>query len=106
MVGTPPTRQSSARQRGISSAQDYSRAHPASVALAILLVASMIVAAIQGSKPFWWDSHGYWELAEGFNDSGAFSFGHYVYDGLRGYALPLTYYGLHHGGLQLGLGPK
>ena len=105
MVGTPPIRQSSARQRGISSAQDYSRGHPALVAFAILLVASLVVAAIQGSKPFYWDSHGYWELSEGFNDNGTFSFGHYAADGLRGYVLPLTYYLLHHGGDKLGLGP-
>jgi hypothetical protein len=105
MVGTPPARQSSARQRGISSAQDYSRAHPALVAFAIGLVASLAVAAIQGSKPFYWDSNGYWELSEGFNHDGSFSFGHFPYDGLRGYGLPLVYYLLHHGGLQLGLGP-
>jgi hypothetical protein len=105
MVGTPPIRRSSAPQRGIASAQDYSRAHPAQVAFAILLVAALIVAAIQGSKEFWWDSHGYWELSEGFNHAGTFSFSHYAYDGLRGYALPLTYFLLHHGGLQVGLGP-
>ena len=105
MVGTPPIRQSSAFRRGISSAQDYSRGHPALVAFAIILVASLVVAAIQGSKEFWWDSHGYWEFSEGFNHAGTFSFSHYTYDGLRGYALPLTYYGLHHGALHLGIGP-
>ncbi len=105
MVGTPPIRQSSAPQRGISSAQHYRREHPAAVAFAIVLAAALIVAAIQGSKEFWWDSHGYWELSEGFDHAGTFSFSHFPYDGLRGFALPLVYYLVHQVGDIFGLGP-
>jgi hypothetical protein len=108
MVGNPPLRRSSASDRGISWAEGYRRGllkHPGAKAFAILLAACLVIAAIQGSKTFYWDSHGYWELAEGFNNGGTFSFSHFPYDQLRGYALPLTYYFLHHGGLHLGLGP-
>jgi hypothetical protein len=87
------------------TARSFAARRPGLTAFAILLVAALAVAAIQGSKPFYWDSHGYWELSEGFNHNGTFSFSHYPYDQLRGYALPLTLFLLHHGGNHLGLGP-
>jgi hypothetical protein len=85
-------------------ARGFAARRPGIAAFAILLAAALLIAAIQGSKPFYWDSAGYWELSEGFNNHGSFSFSHYPYDQLRGYALPLTYYVLHHGALHLGVG--
>jgi hypothetical protein len=108
MVGNPPVRRSSAFRRGNSWAEGYRRGllkHSGASAFAIILAACLVIALVQGSKAFWWDSHGYWELSEGFNNAGTFSFSHFPYDQLRGYALPLTYYFLHHGGNKIGLGP-
>jgi hypothetical protein len=92
------------RSRGVKSARSFAARRPGLTAFAILLAAALIVALIQGSKPFYYDTGGYWSLAEGFNHDGSFSFSHYTYDQLRGYVLPLTFYVLHHGTLHLGIG--
>ncbi|MBS1675749.1 MAG: hypothetical protein JST08_00040 [Actinobacteria bacterium] len=78
---------------------------PAITAFAILLLASLLVGAIQGSRPFYFDSGNYWALSESFNNHGSFSLLHFEYTGLRGYALPLTFYLLREVGGLFGLGP-
>lgn len=65
---------------------------PATVAAALAFAAFLIAALIQGEKPFYYDSEAYWALADTFAENGHFSLFDYGYNGLRGYALPLTYY--------------
>jgi hypothetical protein len=59
---------------------------------AIVFFAGLVVGLIQGTKPFYADSGDYWHLAKTFTNHGSFSLLHFEYTGLRGYALPLTYF--------------
>lgn len=79
-------------------------AHPAATAFACLFLAGLFLALLQGSKPFYFDSGNYWDLAASFDAGGHFSLLNFEYTGLRGYALPLTYFGLRETGGHLGLG--
>jgi hypothetical protein len=49
---------------------------------------------LQGEKPFYYDSGGYWLLGETFGLGGHFSLLNFT-SPLRGYLLPLAYHGLH-----------
>jgi hypothetical protein len=53
---------------------------------------ALLVALAEGTKPFYFDSGGYWNLSESFTRSGHFSFFDFE-DPLRGYALPLLFWG-------------
>jgi hypothetical protein len=68
------------------------RAHPAATSFACLFVVGLLVALLQGEKPFYFDSGSYWLLSETFSANGGFSLLDFEYTGIRGYALPLTYF--------------
>jgi hypothetical protein len=57
------------------------------------LVASgtLLVAALQGTRPFWGDSYGYWLLSSTFIQNGHFSLLNFA-SPLRGYVFPLIIY--------------
>ncbi len=63
---------------------------PATVAFAIAIATFVVVALIQGQKPFYYDSETYWSLSETFTKDGHFSLLNFE-NGLRGYTLPLIY---------------
>lgn len=92
-------------RRRLSSDMRFPTGRPAVTAFAIILVACLITGVIQGSRPFFYDSGGYWALSETFGSHGSFSFLDFEYNGLRGYALPLTFYLLHEVGGIFGVGP-
>ena len=48
-------------------------AHPAATAFACLFLAGLFLALLQGSKPFYFDSGNYWDLAASFDAGGHFS---------------------------------
>lgn len=73
----------------------------AAAAFGVAFVAMLIVALLQGEKPFYYDSGIYWGLGDRFVKDGAFSLTNFD-DPLRGYLLPLIYHGL--AGLSDGLG--
>lgn len=77
---------------------------PALSAFVALFLASLAVALIEGSKPFYFDSGNYWQLAETFGVHGSFSLLNFEYTGLRGFALPLTYFLMMELGGLLGFG--
>lgn len=72
---------------------DVVREHPALTACLIGVLATLALALAEGTKPFYFDSGGYWNLSETFTASGHFSFLDYQ-DPLRGYALPLILWAL------------
>ena len=65
---------------------------PAVIAFAAAFVAFLVVALLQGEKPFYYDSGTYWSLSDSFVKNGHFSFLNFENTGLRGYALPLIYF--------------
>jgi hypothetical protein len=67
------------------------QAHPALAASVVGFTGTLIVALIQGPKPFYGDSGGYWSLASSFTHSGHFSLLNFT-SPVRGYALPLIYH--------------
>jgi hypothetical protein len=71
------------------------RARPAlgPVAFGLALAGAASIALLQGSKPFYYDSGGYWSLAGSFTQKGHFSLLNFE-SSLRGYGLPLIYRGL------------
>jgi hypothetical protein len=73
----------------------FSRRWPwvATLAFAIAFLGTLAVAMLQGEKPFFNDSGGYWELGTTFAASGHFSLLNFS-DPARGYLLPLIDYGL------------
>lgn len=79
---------------------------PGLVAVAVIFLSALAIGLIQGEKLFYYDSGSYWELAGSFDDHGSFSFLHFEYTGLRGYALPLTFYLLREIGDLFGIGPS
>jgi hypothetical protein len=62
---------------------------------------TLLVALCQAPKPFYYDSGGYWTLAEAFTRQGHFSLLNFD-DPLRGYVLPLGNYALQIVGKGLG----
>jgi hypothetical protein len=60
-------------------------------AFAVALVAALIVGLIQGVRPFYADSEGYWQLSQSFTATGHFSLESFV-STQRGYFLPLVIY--------------
>jgi hypothetical protein len=80
--------------------------HLALTGFVVVFAASVVVGLIQGPKLFVYDSANYWELSETFNHNGHFSFLHYEYLGIRGYAMPLTFYLLHEVGSLFGSAPS
>lgn len=75
---------------------------PAVCAFAISFVAFLAVALVQGEKPFYYDSHGYWVLSQTFSVDGHFSLLNFENNGLRGYSLPLVLFGVRNAGEALG----
>lgn len=67
------------------------RSHPIVTALVVAFAGVLIVALIQGPRPFYGDSSKYWRLASEFTRGGHFSLLNYA-DPLRGYAFPLAIY--------------
>jgi hypothetical protein len=63
------------------------------VAFVVVFVAALAIGLLQGERPFYGDSGAYWELAELFGREGHFSLLNFD-SPLRGYALPLTLYGV------------
>ena len=78
--------------RSFRNAPATIQAHPAAVAFACLFAVGLLVALLEGHKPFYFDAGYYWELAGSYSQDGHFSLLNYEYTGLRGYALPLTYF--------------
>ncbi|HEY2180662.1 MAG TPA: hypothetical protein VGH09_03220 [Solirubrobacteraceae bacterium] len=70
-------------------------------AFAIALAATLTIGLLEGKKPFYFDSGGYWELGETFTQHGHFSLLNFN-SPLRGYLLPLINHLLRV--LALGLG--
>lgn len=66
-------------------------AQPAAIAFGIGFCACLLVALVEGNKPFYYDSGTYWSLADSFTRDGSFSLLDFENNGLRGYALPLVY---------------
>jgi hypothetical protein len=64
---------------------------PALNAFLVVFVGTLIVALIQGPKPFYGDSGGYWQLASTFTHNGHFSLLNFESE-TRGYVLPLAIY--------------
>lgn len=77
------------------------RSKPSAIAFAIALAATLVVALLQGAKPFYDDSGGYWSLGETFTSAGHFSLLNFT-SPLRGYLLPLIYHGVHELAAALG----
>jgi hypothetical protein len=82
--------------RGEPTAQLQSRvsrrpAHPALWALAAAFAGTLFIGLLQGSRPFYADSEGYWVLGNAFSYTGHFSLLNY-YAPSRGYTLPLVTY--------------
>jgi hypothetical protein len=76
-------------ERGrLDAALGAARDSPALTAFAIGALAALLVALAGGTKPFYFDSGGYWSLSESFTGSGHFSFYDFQ-DPLRGYSWPL-----------------
>jgi hypothetical protein len=69
------------------------RAHGAAVACAFVIAfaASLVLALLQGPKPFYADSGSYWSLASSFAHDGHFSLLNF-HSPLRGYAMALITY--------------
>lgn len=67
------------------------RAHPAVAGFAIVFTGTLIIALLQGAKPFYGDSGGYWSLANSFTHDGHFSLLNFE-SPVRGYAMPLVTY--------------
>jgi hypothetical protein len=65
----------------------------AAVAFSIAFAATLLVALLQGPKPFYGDSGSYWSLASTFTRDGHFSLLNF-HSPLRGYAMALFTYGL------------
>lgn len=65
---------------------------PATVAFAIAFCACLLVALVEGEKPFYYDSGTYWALSDSFDQDGSFSILDFENNGLRGYGLPLVYF--------------
>ncbi len=63
------------------------------LAFAVAFLGTLAVAMLQGEKPFFNDSGGYWELGTTFGANGHFSLLNFS-DPARGYLLPLIDYGL------------
>jgi hypothetical protein len=76
------------------------QARPALNAFLIAFVGTLIVALIQGPKPFLGDAANYWQLAETFTRGGHFSLLNFE-SSVRGYALPLAIYVLRRFGEAL-----
>lgn len=72
------------------------RPRPSAVALAFLLAfaATLTVALLQGTQPFYYDAGAYWQLGETFTVHGHFSLLNFD-DPLRGYLWPLGDHLLH-----------
>jgi hypothetical protein len=85
----------SGSQRRLAAVAAAGRSQLPSVALAcgVAFAGTLIVALLQGEKPFWGDSGGYWSLAGTFTENGHFSLLNFN-SPLRGYLLPLINYGL------------
>jgi hypothetical protein len=66
-------------------------ARPALAAFVVVFTGTLVVALIQGPKPFYGDSGNYWELASTFTHNGHFSLLNFE-SPARGYALPLIIY--------------
>lgn len=63
---------------------------PATIGFTVAFVAFLVVALLQGEKPFYYDSGTYWSLGDTFSADGSFS--PFDFDSsLRGYSLPLIY---------------
>jgi hypothetical protein len=77
------------------------RARSALSSFTIALAATLGVGLLEGNKPFYFDSNGYWELGETFTHHGHFSLLNFD-SPLRGYLLPLINHLLRE--LALGLG--
>jgi hypothetical protein len=69
------------------------RPGPALAAFGIAFAGTLLVAMCQAPKIFYFDSGGYWTLAEEFTRNGHFSLLNFA-DPTRGYAQPLLNYGL------------
>jgi hypothetical protein len=75
----------------LSSVSSRRWSHPAIFALGIVLAGTLAVGLLQGPRPFYADSEGYWALSEAFTQNGHFSLLNF-YSPLRGYTLPLIIY--------------
>lgn len=62
-----------------------------SAAFGLSLAGATLIGLLQGVKPFYGDSLGYWQLAETFTHNGHFSLMNYEND-LRGFVVPLFTY--------------
>jgi hypothetical protein len=71
------------------------------VAFGLTFAFVFVVALLEGTKPFYYDSGEYWALGSTFIKHGHFSLLNF-YSSIRGYLLPLIYRGLH--GLAVALG--
>jgi hypothetical protein len=81
-------------ERGrLAAALRAARDSPALTAFVIGTLAAFLVALDGGTKPFYFDSGGYWSLSESFTGSGHFSFYDFQ-DPLRGYSWPLILWAL------------
>ena len=67
--------------------------HPAVGAFVVAFAGALAVGLLQGVRPFYGDSEGYWLLSQSFIVSGHFSLLNFV-STQRGYFLPLIIYGL------------
>jgi hypothetical protein len=76
---------------GAPSALSRWQSRPVPTAFVIAFAGTLIVALIQGPKPFDGDSGNYWALAETFTHNGHFSLLNFE-SPVRGYALPLMIY--------------
>lgn len=76
------------------------QARPALNAFLVAFVGTLIVALIQGPKPFVGDAGNYWQLGETFTRDGHFSLLNFESE-VRGYALPLVIYVLREFGEAL-----
>jgi hypothetical protein len=66
---------------------------PTVLAFATAFAVTFAVAMLQGEKPFYTDSGGYWALGETFTVNGHFSLLNF-HDEIKGYAFPLITHGL------------
>ncbi|HEY2283991.1 MAG TPA: hypothetical protein VGH60_10630 [Solirubrobacteraceae bacterium] len=84
------------QERGASKLPDVlarRRPGPAVIGFAVAFAGVLLVGLLQGTRPFYGDSSEYWSLARVFTKPGHFSLLNFE-SPLRGYALPLTIYGL------------
>jgi hypothetical protein len=79
------------RARAVALPRDW----PWAVVLAfgVAFAGALAVAMLQGEKPFYNDAGGYWQMGTTFTASGHFSLLNFS-DAVKGYALPLMFYGL------------